>query len=215
MPLSRRPDQQPSSLIGVTPRPLPASPLCPTQKRSLDCFFAALPSLPSNMGPPAFATPLALARARVSSTSPSLCPRMQADPSEPKPPPKVMTPKPLIPKNVVVGAPPRTTATWANVWLKDFFEAKGMGSIIGWDLRPGTLKGPEGGAGTCGNCSGSGKTTCAICFGNAFFGPDGEVKCKSCSGNTTVECSTCYGSGKQLDIVGDWAKINFVKFLRK
>lgn len=31
--------------------------------------------------------------------------------------------------------PPKSNATWANVFLPDF-EEKGVGSLPGWDMRP-------------------------------------------------------------------------------
>lgn len=114
-----------------------------------------------------------------------------------------------------VGPPPKSTATWANVWLPEF-PRKGAGSIVGWDLRPGTLKGEDEGKGVCGLCEGTGEgLPCSMCNGHDFMGPEGTVVCNGCKGKHFVACSTCYGSGKQLDIVGDWWKLDFSKFLRK
>lgn len=125
--------------------------------------------------------------------------------------PAPMTPlKPLTPV-----APPKSTASWANVWLPEF-PRKGAGSVIGWDLRPSTLKGDGEGKGVCDLCSGSGEgVLCTMCNGHDFMGPDGTVVCNGCKGKHVMPCSTCYGSGKQLDIVGEWWKVDFTKFLRK
>jgi hypothetical protein len=121
------------------------------------------------------------------------------------PPPEVVRPKTV--------SPPKSSATWANVWLPQF-PRKGAGSVIGWDLRPSTLR-EEDRSGVCDLCRGTGSTVCTICNGNSFMGPSGPVECKGCRGKVTVQCGTCYGSGKQVDIVGEWWKVDFSKFLRK
>jgi hypothetical protein len=130
--------------------------------------------------------------------------RMLADEEPPKPAPVRATPV----------APPKSSATWANEWLPEF-PRKGAGSFIGWDLRPSMLKGKDGGAGVCDMCRGTGGNVCTICNGHDFMGPNGKVVCNGCKGKHTVECVTCYGSGKQLDIAGEWWKVDFKKFLSK
>lgn len=125
-------------------------------------------------------------------------------------PPTASKPKaPLTP-----AAPPKSNATWANVWLPAF-PRKGAGSVHGWDLRPGTLKGEEGGAGVCDLCRGSGEGPCTICNGHDFMGPEGVKICNGCKGKHVVPCGTCYGSGKQIDIVGEWWNVDFGKILSR
>lgn len=73
---------------------------------------------------------------------------------------------------------PKSSASWANIWLPEF-PRKGAGSVIGWDLRPHFLR-PDPDAAACDLCSGTGKTTCSVCNGNEFMGPNGVVPCKAC-----------------------------------
>jgi hypothetical protein len=113
--------------------------------------------------------------------------------------------------------PPKTSATWDNVWLDGSFERKGEGSVIDWDLRPSMLreKAGDAAAGICDLCKGGGEIKCTICYGHDFMGKDGLVVCNGCKGKHKVQCSTCYGSGKQVDITGKWWQFDLRAMLRR
>lgn len=165
------------------------------------------------MNRPAFAAPTPFARPAAGRT-PSVCPRMVAEPkpASPKPanPPKAADP-PVAPRDEhdekVKFKPIRTvksSASWAYTFV-DTFGAKGPGSRPLWDLRPASHRN-KGVVETlpCDFCEGTGVQVCSFCEGNPWYEDGKEVSCPACGGEHHVTCSTCFGTGKQIELTEGW-----------